>query len=89
MNFSASAPRWMSGMEIRPVPVVPDPPGAPPPPPIAPGKVVGVAATGGSIKLPDERTGLIFVFRVFDKLSFALVMRSSRPLFIGDVVRTP
>jgi hypothetical protein len=89
MDFSASAPRWLSGMDIRPVPVVPDPPGAPPPPPSAPGKVVGVAATGGSVKLPDERTGLIFVFRVFDKLSYALVMRSSRPIYIGDVVRTP
>ena len=76
-------------MDIRPVPVVPDPPGAPPPPASAPGKVVGVAATGGSIKLPGERTGLIFVFRVFDKLSYALVMRSSRPIYIGDVVRTP
>ena len=37
----------------------------------------------------DERTGLIFVFRVFDKLSYALVMRSTRPIYIGDVVQTP
>jgi len=48
-----------------------------------------VAATGSTVKLPDERTGLIFVFRVFDKLSYALVMRSTRPIYIGDVVRTP
>jgi hypothetical protein len=86
MNFST--PRWLSGLFVKPVPVVPDPPGAPPPP-AAEGKVVGVAATGGSIQLPDERTGLVFVFRVFDKLSYALVMRSSRPIYIGDVVRTP
>lgn len=83
-----SAPRWMSGMDIRPVPVVPEPPSAPPPK--APeGKVVGVAATSGTVKLPDERTGLIFVFRVFDKMSYALVMRSTRPIYLGDVVRTP
>ena len=89
MDMSISAPRWMSGMEIKPVPVVPDPPSAPPPPATAPGKVVGVAATGSTVRLPDERTGLIFVFRVFDKMSYALVMRSTRPLYIGDVVRTP
>lgn len=40
-------------------------------------------------KLPDERYGLIFVFRVFDRVSYALVMDVSRPLSPGDVVRTP
>ena len=87
MEFTA--PRWLTGVDVKPVPVVPDPPSAPPPPPSAEGKVVGVAASGSTIKLPDERTGLIFVFRVFDKMSFALVMRSTKPLYIGDVVRTP
>jgi hypothetical protein len=87
MNFST--PRWMTGMNFKPVPVVPDPPSAPPPPPSAPDKVIGVAATGSTVKLPDERTGLIFVFRVFDKMAYALVMRSTRPIYIGDVVRTP
>jgi len=40
-------------------------------------------------KLPDERYGLIFVFRVFDRVSYALVMSASRPVQTGDVVRTP
>lgn len=40
-------------------------------------------------KLPDERYGLIFIFRVFDRVSYALVMDVSRPLSPGDVVRTP
>jgi hypothetical protein len=42
-----------------------------------------------TIKLPDERYGLVFVFRVFDKLSYALVMQSERPVHILDDVRTP
>ena len=88
-SMEFTAPRWLTGVDVKPVPVVPDPPSAPPPPPSAEGKVVGVAASGSTIKLPDERTGLIFVFRVFDKMSFALVMRSTKPLYIGDVVRTP
>ena len=42
-----------------------------------------------SVKLPDERYGLVFVFRVFDKLSYALVMQSARPVQMLDDVRTP
>ena len=77
------------GLDSKPVPVVPDPPGTPAPvAPAEPGKVVGVAQSG-AIKLPDERNGLVFVFRVFDKLSYALVMHSTRPIYIGDVVQTP
>ncbi len=77
------------GMNTRPVPVVPDPPGTSAPSSTEPGKVVGVAQASGPVKLPDERNGLIFVFRVFDKLSYALVMRSTRPIYLGDVVQTP
>ncbi|HEY6864536.1 MAG TPA: LysM peptidoglycan-binding domain-containing protein [Burkholderiales bacterium] len=40
-------------------------------------------------QLPDERYGLAFVFRVFDNVSYALVMESSRQLTPGDVVQTP
>lgn len=39
--------------------------------------------------LPDERYGLLFVFRVFDRISYALVMEGSRPVHPGDVVQTP
>jgi hypothetical protein len=42
-----------------------------------------------SLKLPDERSGLLFVFRTFDKLSYALVVQTSRPVHALDAVRTP
>ena len=41
------------------------------------------------IKLPEERSGLSFVFRVFDRVSYALVMRVTRPVNPLDVVQTP
>ena len=40
-------------------------------------------------KLPDERYGLVFVFRTFDKVSYALVMSASRTVQVGDVVTSP
>ena len=42
-----------------------------------------------ALVLPDERNGLIFVFRVFEKLSYGMVMRASRPIYVGDSVQTP
>ena len=40
-------------------------------------------------KLPDERSGLVFVFRTFDRVSYALVVNSSGPVQSDDLVRTP
>ena len=59
-----------------------------------PGPVIADAskATGGApatFKLPDERYGLAFVFRLYDRVSYALVMRISRPVRPLDVVQTP
>jgi len=47
------------------------------------------ADTVEATKLPDERYGLVFVFRTFDRVSYALVMSASRTVLIGDVVTTP
>ncbi|MBI1394435.1 MAG: LysM peptidoglycan-binding domain-containing protein [Betaproteobacteria bacterium] len=42
-----------------------------------------------SVLLPEERYGLIFVFRVFEKVSYALVMNLSHPANLLDIVRAP
>jgi LysM repeat protein len=39
--------------------------------------------------LPDERIGLVFVFRVFDRVSYALVTAARRPVMEGDRLRKP
>lgn len=43
----------------------------------------------GMIKLPDERVGLLMVFRVFDRVSYALIMQASLPINKLDAVQTP
>ena len=47
------------------------------------------ADTVETTKLPDERYGLVFVFRTFERVSYALVMSASRTVQINDVVMTP
>ena len=44
---------------------------------------------GDSYTLPDERYGLVFVFRVFDKVSYALVMQTKLPVQLLDRANTP
>ena len=41
------------------------------------------------IKLPDERHGLLFVFRVFDKMSYALILSVKEPVQAGDRFTQP
>lgn len=41
------------------------------------------------IKLPDERHGLLFVFRVFDRMSYALIMNVQEPVKPGDRFTQP
>ncbi len=41
------------------------------------------------IPLPEQRYGLVLVFRVFDKMAYGLVMSASRPVHVLDTVRNP
>ena len=42
-----------------------------------------------TLYLPDERVGLVMVFRTFEHVAYALVMQSERPIHTSDVVKTP
>ena len=42
-----------------------------------------------TVKLPDERTGLLMVFRAFDRLSYALVLEITDTVQLGDKVTNP
>lgn len=41
------------------------------------------------VELPEENAGLAMVFRTFEKVSYALIMETTRPIQIGDSVATP
>lgn len=41
------------------------------------------------VTYPDQRYGLLFVFRTFDRVAYALVMQATQPLAIGDAVFVP
>lgn len=67
---------------------------------LEPGHVLAVDAAGAKViyrsdsertdyQLPDSRNGLMYVFRVFDRISYALIMNATTPVLVGDVVRTP
>lgn len=43
----------------------------------------------GQIKLPDERVGLLMVFRTFDRVSYGLITNTTNSVFTLDAVHTP
>src|ERR1700674_445807 len=41
------------------------------------------------VRLPDERNGTLLVFKVFDRVSFGLIVGPSDTIHVADVVRNP
>ncbi len=53
------------------------------------GEVVKDRNTNEYIQLPDQRRGIMMVFRTFDKVAYGLILRSSASLQVLDAVRNP
>ena len=65
---------------------------------VQPGDVMAIETRGGLIidprsasrkdvvRAPNSRTGVVMVFRTFEKVSYGLVMESTRPVSINDIV---
>jgi hypothetical protein len=66
---------------------------------VVPGHVLAVNQTGAKVKdivvrgdrvtLPTERAGTVMIFRVFDRVSYALVMDANRTIHLNDQVTNP
>ncbi|MDP1970444.1 MAG: peptidoglycan-binding protein, partial [Methylobacter sp.] len=42
-----------------------------------------------AVNLPDEIAGTLMVFRPFERVSYALVMKATQALHVLDKVKTP
>lgn len=42
-----------------------------------------------AVKLPDEKAGALMVFRPFERISYALVMKASQAIHVLDKIQTP
>lgn len=58
----------------------------------AEGNSTSIASSKGfhdKVQLPNERIGLVMVFKTYENMSYGLIMESSHPVRTGDIVRTP
>jgi hypothetical protein len=54
------------------------------------GDTIGVGdAFAPKVRLPDERTGTVLVFKVFDRVSYGLIIGASDSIHTLDIVRSP
>ena len=53
------------------------------------GEEVRDRVKGGNVKLPEEEAGTVMVFKVFDRISYGLVMEATEAIHIHDTVRNP
>lgn len=52
------------------------------------GSTVGTAFAP-KVRLPDERSGTLLVFKVFDRVSYGLILSATNTIHVADVVRNP
>jgi len=53
------------------------------------GETVRDRVTGDMVKIPNERSGLLMIFRTYNRLSYGLVLTASRSLEVNDKVQNP
>ena len=53
------------------------------------GEEVRDRVKGGNVKLPEEEAGTVMIFKVFDRISYGLVMEATEAIHIHDTVRNP
>lgn len=53
------------------------------------GEIVKDRRTHELVKLPNERRGVLIVFRTFEKVSYGLILRAQSPIKVGDSVENP
>jgi len=53
------------------------------------GETLSDPQTGEPVQLPGEDAGWLMVFRLYDRVSYALVMHATRSLAVGDRVHAP
>ena len=53
------------------------------------GLTVRDRTANNQVKLPDEKSGTLMIFRTFDKVSYGLVLEATRPLHVLNVVGSP
>jgi hypothetical protein len=41
------------------------------------------------VRLPDERSGTLLVFKVFDRVSYGLILAATNTIHVADIVRNP
>jgi hypothetical protein len=53
------------------------------------GATVRDHTAGGSVRLPEEEAGTIMVFKVYDRISYGLVMEATTAIHTEDYIRNP
>lgn len=53
------------------------------------GEVVRDRVKDETLRLPSERAGLAMVFRTFNKVSYAIILKASTAISVGDEIRPP